>query len=208
MVNMNLEITYTCFFKTRTIYLFTFLGKNEARANFRLKINHVTDSMLENAVTLRIANVSATDFLSPFYEYLIEGLSVVVPCHKSQIHIFSLKDDDEDPFTRVLNVTFSVSVAGTHNEDYLKSDYIKERVYLQYNLLKKLLLLQILPFDDNICVREPCLNYETCSSQMKIANTDENNGEPLKGLSLLFRYVFHATSSEIRKTNDLSTELL
>ena len=164
--------------------------------------------MLENAVTLRIANVSATEFLSPFYEYLIEGLSVVVPCHKSQIHIFSLKDDDEDPFTRVLNVTFSVSVAGTHNEDYLKSDYIKERVYLQYNLLKKLLLLQILPFDDNICVREPCLNYETCSSQMKIANTDENNGEPLKGLSLLFRYVFYAMSSEIRKTNDLSTELL
>ena len=163
-------------------------GKNEARANFRLRLNHVTDAMLENAVTLRIANVSATEFLSPFYEYLIEGLSVVVPCHKSQIHIFSLKDDDENPLERVLNVTFSVSVAGTHNEDYLKPDYIKERVYLQYNLLKKLLLLEILPFDDNICVREPCLNYETCSSQMKIA-LDESNREPLKGSSLLFRSV-------------------
>ena len=163
-------------------------GKNEARANFRLRLNHITDKMLENAVTLRIANVSASDFLTPFYEYLIEGLSVVVPCHKSQIHIFSLKDDDEDPLSRVLNVTFSVSVAGTHNEDYLKADYIKERVYLQYNLLKKLLLLEILPFDDNICVREPCLNYETCTSQMKIA-VDESNREPLKGSSLLFRSV-------------------
>lgn len=163
-------------------------GKNEARANFRLRLNHVTDKMLEHALTLRIANVSATTFLSPFYEYLIEGLSVVIPCHKSQIHIFSLKEDTEDPTNSVLNVTFSASVAGIHNEDYLQPDYIRQRIYLHRSLLKKLLLLDILPFDDNICVREPCLNYERCSSEMKIT-TDGNSRKLLEGSSLLFRSV-------------------
>ena len=49
-------------------------GKNEARANLRLRLNHITDKMLEQAVTLRIANVTASQFLSPFYDYLIEGI--------------------------------------------------------------------------------------------------------------------------------------
>jgi hypothetical protein len=63
-------------------------GKNEARANLRLRLNHVTDTMLEQAVTLSIANVTARQFLSPFYDYLVEALSVVIPCQKNQIYVF------------------------------------------------------------------------------------------------------------------------
>lgn len=144
-------------------------GKNEARANLRLRLNHVTDKMLEEAVTLRVANMTARQFLVPFFDYLVEGLSVIVPCQKNQINIFSLKDDSEDPSVQVLNVTFSVSVAGTHDESYMASDFIKQRVFLHDDLLRKLLLLDTLPFDDNICVREPCLNFEQCSSRMRLA---------------------------------------
>lgn len=167
-------------------------GKNEARANLRLRLNHVTDKMLEQAVTLRIANVTAKHFLTPFYDYLIEGLSVVVPCQKSQINIFSLKEDLEDPVLQVLNVTFSISVAGTHTEDYLEADYIKQRIFLHDDLLKKLLLLEILPFDDNICVREPCLNFEQCSSTLRLAKDETATADqlqPIKGQTLLFRSV-------------------
>ena len=162
-------------------------GKNEARANLRLRLNHITDAMLEQAVTLRIANVTAEDFLAPFLEYLVEGLSIVVPCSKSQIFIFSLKDDNENPDDQILNVSFSVSVAGTHDEEYIKADFIRQRIYLQKPLLEKLLLLNVLPFDDTICVREPCLNYEQCSSQLRIDDTEER--EPLKSNALLFRSI-------------------
>lgn len=66
-------------------------GKNEARANFRLRLNYVTEKMLQNSVTLRLANVTSKTFLTPFYQYLIEGLSVVIPCDKSQVITSSLR---------------------------------------------------------------------------------------------------------------------
>jgi len=30
--------------------------------------------------------------------------------------------------------------------------------------------MQVLPFDDNLCVREPCLNYEECLTVLKFGN--------------------------------------
>ena len=95
----------------------------------------------------------------------------------------------------MLNVTLSVSVAGTHDEAYLESEYIRQRIYLHNDLLKKLLLLEVLPFDDNICVREPCLNFQQCSSQLRLASgsstaSEESQGQvPLEGDTLLFRSV-------------------
>ena len=66
-------------------------GKNEARSTFRLRVNHVTEDMLAHAVTLRVRNISAEAFLVPFYNYLVEGLSVVIPTTKSNIHVFSVR---------------------------------------------------------------------------------------------------------------------
>ena len=160
-------------------------GKNEARANFRLRLNYVTEKMLENSVTLRLANVTAKTFLAPFYQYLIEGLSVVVPCDKSQIQIFSIKPDDVEGDAKILNVTFSATMSGTHDEQYLDPAYIKQRIYLHKDLLQKLLLLEFLPFDDNICVREPCLNFEKCTSVLKFGNEEKT----YESKTLMFRSV-------------------
>ena len=32
---------------------------------------------------------------------------------------------------------------------------------------------KVLPFDDNLCVREPCLNFEQCLSVLKFGNASE-----------------------------------
>ena len=68
-------------------------------------MNHVTEEMLSNAVTLRVRNISAEAFLVPFYNYLIEGLSVVIPTPKSNIHVFSVRPDTEAQ-EQILNITF------------------------------------------------------------------------------------------------------
>ena len=72
-------------------------GKNEARATLRLRVNHVTADMLEQAVTLRVSNISAEAFLVPFYDYLVEGLAVVIPTTKSNIHVFSVRPGKSSP---------------------------------------------------------------------------------------------------------------
>ncbi|QQP58448.1 Starry night, partial [Caligus rogercresseyi] len=133
-------------------------GQNEVRANLFLKVNYVSSEMLENSVTLRLKNISKMDFLSPYFNYLLETLSVIVPCTTSQIHVFSIKSDVDN----ILNITFSISVAGIHEERYLPPSLIKQRIFLQSDLASKLLILEQTPFDENLCVQEPCLNYEEC----------------------------------------------
>lgn len=111
---------------------------------------------------------------------------------------------------KVLNVTFSTTMSGTHDEQYLDQvnfvnhklknkfekthleklvilikDYIKQRIYLHKEVLQKLMLLEMLPFDDNICVREPCLNFERCSSLLKFGGEDRT----LESKTLMFRSV-------------------
>ncbi|XP_071746088.1 LOW QUALITY PROTEIN: protocadherin-like wing polarity protein stan [Lepeophtheirus salmonis] len=133
-------------------------GRNEVRANLFLKVNYVSIEMLENSVTLRLKNISKLKFLTPYYTYLLETLSVIVPCTTQQIHVFSIKSDVDN----ILNVTFSISVAGVHEEIYLSPSLIKQRIFLQSDLATKLLILEQTPFDENLCVQEPCLNYEEC----------------------------------------------
>ena len=83
-------------------------GKNEARASLRLRLNYVTDKMLQNSVTLRVKNVTAEAFLVPFYEYLLEGLAFVIPTPKTNIpelhdfntNIFGLHDFNTNTNTK------------------------------------------------------------------------------------------------------------
>ena len=77
-------------------------------STIQLRVNHVTEEMLSNAVTLRVRNISAEAFLVPFYNYLIEGLSVVIPTPKSNIHVFSVRPDTEAQ-EQILNITFRYS---------------------------------------------------------------------------------------------------
>lgn len=42
---------------------------------------------------------------------------------------------------------------------------------------------QVLPFDDTLCVREPCLNFEECLSVLKFGNASDFISSP----TILFR---------------------
>lgn len=43
--------------------------------------------------------------------------------------------------------------------------------------------VQVLPFDDNLCIREPCLNFEECYSVLRFGNTSAAVGSDM----MLFR---------------------
>ena len=147
-------------------------GKNEVRANLFLEVSYVSNEMLQNSISLRLKNVTKEEFLTPYYSYLLEALSVIVPCSPSQIHVFSIKSD----VGSILNVTFSIGVVGIHEEKYIAPSIIKQRIYLHSDLLKKLLLLEHFPFDENLCVQEPCLNFERCETVTRFGREYESIG--------------------------------
>ena len=168
-------------------------GKNEARASLRLRLNYVTEKMLQNSVTLRVKNVTAEAFLDPFYEYLLEGLSFVIPTSKANIHVFSIKPDTESR-EQILNITLGISgrLNGDgrsssigHEETFIDPEFIRQRIYLHHEQLTKMTLLNYLPFDDNVCVKEPCLNFERCKPVLKFSHDDKM----LKESTLMFRSV-------------------
>ncbi|CAN8006957.1 unnamed protein product [Ixodes pacificus] len=46
--------------------------------------------------------------------------------------------------------------------------------------------MQVLPFDDNLCVREPCINFEECLSVLKFGNASTF----VASESVLFRPIY------------------
>ncbi|XP_064483474.1 protocadherin-like wing polarity protein stan [Ornithodoros turicata] len=141
-----------------------FDGINEVSAVCHLSVRLVSEAMLFSSVTVRLANISRQQFLSPVYDQFLSGLSAIVPSAREDIFIFSIQDDD-----KVLNVSFSVS-KGSNEDVYFAPQYLQERLYLNRAILTKLTDVDVLPFDDNLCVREPCLNFEECLSVLKFGN--------------------------------------
>lgn len=47
---------------------------------------------------------------------------------------------------------------------FLPSEDLQERLYLNRSLLTAISAQRVLPFEDNICLREPCENYMRCVS--------------------------------------------
>ncbi len=139
-------------------------GQNDVRANLKLQINYITDTMLRNSVTLRIANVTEENFLDPFFSYLQEALSVAIPCSKDEVIIFGVKSGLVES---AINVTFAISVGESNRGEFLAPELVKQRVYLQQDVIEQILGLTVLPFTDDICVKEPCLNYELCRTTPK-----------------------------------------
>ena len=172
-------------------------GINESTAQASLIINLVTETMLLNSVTLRLNRISQKDFLSSLYDRFLDGLSAVIPAPKENIIIFDIQDEDvyqpEDlvdlaneklSVQKVLNVSFSVRMTGDRNIDsFFTPQYIQERIYLSRAILTRGTGLEILPFDDNLCVREPCLNFEECLSVLKFGRA----GDFLTSETTLFR---------------------
>ncbi|KAG7299925.1 hypothetical protein JYU34_016950 [Plutella xylostella] len=131
--------------------------------------------MLLNSITVRLNDMSTERFLSPLLGFFIDGLAAIVPCPKENIYVFCVQDDT-DVHGSILNVSFSarrpeaeVGVGGDASP-YYSPLHLRERVYLNRATLARLATVQVLPFDDNVCVHEPCLNYEECLTVLKFGN--------------------------------------
>lgn len=188
---------------TRALFeVSVFDGINEATAQCQLIINLVTESMLFNSVTIRLNRISQKDFLSSLYDRFLEGLSTVIPTSKENIVIFSIQDDAvEYGSHKVLNVSFSVRTSGDRNLDsFLTPQYIQERIYLSRAILTRGTGLEILPFDDNLCVREPCLNFEECLSVLKFGRA----GDFMSSETILFRPIHPVNTFACRCPNGFS----
>ncbi|XP_021699917.1 protocadherin-like wing polarity protein stan isoform X3 [Aedes aegypti] len=144
-------------------------GINEAKAIMQLIVRLVTEDMLFNSVTIRLDEMTEEAFLSPLLNFFLDGLAAIIPCPKENIYLFSIQDDT-DVSSRILNVSFSARRPDVAFEEYYSPQYLQERVYLNRAILARLATVQVLPFDDNLCVREPCLNYEQCISVLKFGN--------------------------------------
>ncbi|XP_053689361.1 protocadherin-like wing polarity protein stan isoform X2 [Sabethes cyaneus] len=144
-------------------------GINEAKAIMQLIVRLVTEDMLFNSVTVRLDEMTEGAFLSPLLNFFLDGLAAIIPCPKENIFLFSIQDDT-DVNSRILNVSFSARRPDVSFEEYYSPQYLQERVYLNRAILARLATVQVLPFDDNLCVREPCLNYEQCLTVLKFGN--------------------------------------
>ncbi|XP_053677097.1 protocadherin-like wing polarity protein stan [Anopheles nili] len=144
-------------------------GINEAKAIMQLIVRLITEDMLFNSVTVRLDEMTEEAFLSPLLGFFLDGLAAIIPCPKENIFLFSIQEDI-DVSGKILNVSFSARRPDVAFEAYYSSQYLQERIYLNRAILARLATVRVLPFDDNLCVREPCLNYEQCLSVLKFGN--------------------------------------
>lgn len=144
-------------------------GINEAKSIMQLTVRLISEDMLFNSVTIRLNEMTKEAFLSPLLNFFLDGLAAIIPCPKENIYLFSIQDDT-DVSSRILNVSFSAKRPDVAHEEYYSPQYLQEKVYLNRAILARLATVDILPFDDNLCVREPCLNYEQCISVLKFGN--------------------------------------
>ncbi|XP_029989175.1 cadherin EGF LAG seven-pass G-type receptor 2 isoform X2 [Sphaeramia orbicularis] len=164
-------------------------GVHSVSAQCLLQVTIITDEMLSNSITLRLANTSQEHFLSLLLAQFLDGVARVLSAAPEDVVIFNIQDDT-DVSARILNVSLSVAVpvpdevhhrsgSSTHGTDrpgrglevgsaeFFGSEELQERLYLNRSLLAQISSQEVLPFDDNICLREPCENYMKCVSVLK-----------------------------------------
>lgn len=147
-------------------------GINEAKAIMQFVVRLITEDMLFNSVTVRLNEMTEEAFLSPLLNFFLDGLAAIIPCPKENIFLFSIQDDT-DVNARILNVSFSAKRPDVSHEEYYSPQYLQEKVYLNRAILARLATVEVLPFDDNLCVREPCLNFEQCLTVLKFGNASD-----------------------------------
>ncbi|XP_013988461.2 cadherin EGF LAG seven-pass G-type receptor 2 isoform X3 [Salmo salar] len=166
-------------------------GIHSVSAQCLLQVTIITDEMLSNSITLRLANTSQEHFLSLLLAQFLEGVARVLSADREDVVVFNIQDDT-DVSARILNVSLSVAVPSHREEprgggggprgrdrvgrgaagasgraEFFGSEELQERLYLNRSLLAHISSQQVLPFDDNICLREPCENYMKCVSVLK-----------------------------------------
>nr|XP_033773923.1 cadherin EGF LAG seven-pass G-type receptor 2 isoform X1 [Geotrypetes seraphini] len=141
-------------------------GIHSVTAQCTLQVIVITDEMLTHSITLRLENMSQERFLSPLLSRFIEGVAAVLATPRDDVVIFNIKNDT-DVQAAVLNVSLSVLLPGGSHDRFFPSEALQEQLYLNRTLLAAISAQRVLPFDDNICLREPCENYMRCVSVLK-----------------------------------------
>uniref|UniRef100_A0A8C6UYA7 Cadherin EGF LAG seven-pass G-type receptor 1a n=1 Tax=Neogobius melanostomus TaxID=47308 RepID=A0A8C6UYA7_9GOBI len=133
-----------------------------------LRVTIITDDMLTNSITVRLENMSQERFLSPLLGLFVEGVAAVLSTKREAVFIFNIQNDT-DVQGSILNVTFSALQphSGAGRGTFFPSEELQEQIYLNRTLLRLISSQEVLPFDDNICLREPCENYMKCVSVLK-----------------------------------------
>ena len=141
----------------------------------KLTVRMITEKMLFNSITVRLNHMTKEAFLSSLLNYFLDGLSAIIPCSRDDIFLFGIENDIiNDNYKRnVLNVSLSVRRPDISLNEFYTSQYLQEKVYLNRAILARLASVQVLPFDDNLCVREPCLNFEQCLTVLKFGNATD-----------------------------------
>ncbi|XP_027875467.1 cadherin EGF LAG seven-pass G-type receptor 1 isoform X3 [Xiphophorus couchianus] len=143
-------------------------GLHTVRAMCTLRVTIITDDMLTNSITVRLENMSQERFLSPLLSLFLEGVAAVLSTKREAVFVFNIQNDT-DVQGSILNVTFSaLQPGGTPGKGtFFPSEDLQEQIYLNRTLLRLISSQEVLPFDDNICLREPCENYMKCVSVLK-----------------------------------------
>uniref|UniRef100_A0AAV2IVZ2 Uncharacterized protein n=1 Tax=Knipowitschia caucasica TaxID=637954 RepID=A0AAV2IVZ2_KNICA len=143
-------------------------GLHTVEALCTLRVTVITDDMLTNSITVRLENMSQERFLSPLLGLFMEGVAAVLSTKREAVFVFNIQNDT-DVQGSILNVTFSArqSHNGGARGAFFPSEELQEQIYLNRTLLRQISSQEVLPFDDNICLREPCENYMKCVSVLK-----------------------------------------
>uniref|UniRef100_A0A8C5B087 Cadherin EGF LAG seven-pass G-type receptor 1a n=1 Tax=Gadus morhua TaxID=8049 RepID=A0A8C5B087_GADMO len=143
-------------------------GLHKVVAVCTLRVAIITDDMLTNSITVRLENMSQERFLSRLLTLFLEGVAAVLSTNRDAVFVFNIQNDT-DVHGSILNVTFSALQPGgaPGGGRYFPSEDLQEHIYLNRTLLRHISSQQVLPFDDNICLREPCENYMKCVSVLK-----------------------------------------
>ncbi|XP_038149789.1 cadherin EGF LAG seven-pass G-type receptor 3 isoform X2 [Cyprinodon tularosa] len=155
-------------------------GVHSISAQCVLRVLIITEDMLGSSVTVRLQNMSQEHFLSPLLGNFLEGVSAVLSVPVEDVFIFNIQPDLDTAPGRILNVSFSAALPGGH---FFPSEALEEQLYLNRPRLTSLTQMEVLPFDDNVCLREPCQNYMKCISVLRF-----NSSAPfISSPSILFR---------------------
>uniref|UniRef100_A0A8C2T9U6 Cadherin EGF LAG seven-pass G-type receptor 2 n=1 Tax=Coturnix japonica TaxID=93934 RepID=A0A8C2T9U6_COTJA len=143
-------------------------GVHSVTAVCTLRVTIITDDMLTNSITVRLENMWQERFLSPLLSLFLEGVAAVLAAPRHRVVLFNIQTDTDVAAARILNVSLSVRLpASTRGARFFSSEELQERLYLNRSLLAAISAQRVLPFDDNICLREPCENYMKCVSVLK-----------------------------------------
>uniref|UniRef100_A0A671YTL3 Cadherin EGF LAG seven-pass G-type receptor 3 n=1 Tax=Sparus aurata TaxID=8175 RepID=A0A671YTL3_SPAAU len=155
-------------------------GVHSISAPCVLRVLIITEDMLGSSVTVRLQNMSQEHFLSPLLGNFLEGVSAVLSVPVEDVFIFNIQPDLDAAPGGILNVSFSAALPGGL---FFPSEALEEQLYLNRLRLTSLTQMEVLPFDDNVCLREPCQNYMKCISVLRF-----NSSAPfISSPSILFR---------------------